>query len=337
MADVKTRVVEGYHHCPVPFTVEIAALTAKYSAFVAGETVHVSMPRADRVDLHHHDLSPPPVHYTEYEDLLSTRPEMAPFWGRIVKWRNNLEAATAANVHRFGVAIDVEGDDDNVREVGRRIAEAMSTWWAAVSAWIEVLHRQDLSRLGPVEPGIKFTDTTLRSRLYTLHGHPIHGEDGAILPVGSSQFGVTWPNYTPISADQLQRCIDYAQLHGPPPDEWLLIRDANSLYAGQDYRRAVLDAGLAAELAVTTLIRIHLTAGNHPDVNGQLNAHRMLGKLCSYWTNDCGGSLPVNFRQRLIERRNAATHAGVQIPEADVQDVIAVAREIVEQATPLPV
>lgn len=337
MADVKTRVVEGYHHCPVPFTVEIAALTAKYSAFVAGETVHVSMPRADRVDLHHQDLSPPPVHYTEYEDLLSTRPEMAPFWGRIVKWRNNFESATAANVHRFGIAIDVEGDDDNVREIGRRIAEAMSTWWAAVSSWIEVLHGQDLSGLGSVKPGIKFTDTTLRSRLHTLNGHPIHGEDGAILPVGSSHFGVTWPNYRPISAEQLQRCIEHAQRHGPPPDEWLLIRDANSLCAGHDYRRAVLDAGLAAELAVTTLIRTHLTATNHPDVNSQLNAHRMLGKLCSYWINTCGGSLPENFRQRLIERRNAATHAGMQIPKADVQDAIAVAREIVEQATPLPV
>ncbi|WP_396911598.1 hypothetical protein [Mycolicibacterium sp.] len=337
MADVKTRVVEGYHRCPIPFTVEIAALTAKYSAFVAGQTLRLALPRADHVDLHHHDLSPPPVHYSEHEDLLSTRPEMAPFWGRVVMWRNNFEAAKAANIHRFGIAVDVEGDDDNVREVGRRIAEAMPTWWAAVSAWIEVLHGQDLSRLGPVEPGIKFTDTTLRSRLYTLHGHPIHGEDGAILPVGSSQFGVTWPNYTSISAKQLQRCIDHAQRHGPPPDEWLLIRDASSLCAGQDYRRAVLDAGLAAELAVTALIRTHLTATNHPDVDGQLRAHRMLGKLCSYWTEECGGALPDDFRQRLIDRRNAATHAGARIPEADVHDAIAVAREIVEQATPLPV
>ena len=142
---------------------------------------------------------------------------------------------------------------------------------------IEVLHGQDLSRLGPVEPGIKFSGTTLWSRLYSLQGHAIR--DGAILPVGSSAIGLVWPNYTPIDAQQLQLCIDHGQQNGPPPSEWLLIRDANSLCAGQDYRRAVLDAGLAAELAVTSLIRTHLTAAGHADIENELRTNSMLGRL----------------------------------------------------------
>jgi hypothetical protein len=334
VAEVETRVVEGYYQCPIPFTVSISALGAEYAAVVAGESVKLRLPSADGVNRFRDELAGPPWHYSERDDLLSSRPELAPFWGRVVRWTENFDAPTAANVRRIGISLVVRGDDDHVRDVGRRIAETMSTWWAAVSAWIEVLHGQDLSRLGPVEPGITFSEATLWSRLYSLHGHPIRA--GAILPVGSSAFGLVCPNYTSIDAQQLQRCIDHGQHRGPPPAEWLLLRDANSLLTGQDYRRAVLDAGLAAELAVTNLIRTHLTAAGHTNIEKELRANSMLGRLCGYWIRKCGGTLPADYQARLIERRNAATHAGAHIPEADVRDAIVVVREILENAAPLP-
>lgn len=334
VADVETRVIEGYFQCPVPFTVSVSALAAEYSAVVAGESLALRLPSADGVSRSRDELSGLPWHYSEREDLLSNRPELAPFWGHVVRWTETFDAPIAANVRRIGISLVARGDDDHVRDVGRRIADATSAWWARVSAWIEVLHGQDLSRLGPVEPGIKFSETTLWSRLYSLHGHPIRA--GAILPVGSSAFGLVWPNYSSIDAHQLQRCMDHAQHQGPPPAEWLLIRDANSLCAGQDYRRAVLDAGLAAELAVTNLIRSHLAAAGHTNIDRELRANSMLGRLCAYWVRECAGTLPTDYRARLIDRRNAATHAGAQIPEPDVRDAIAVAREILDQATPLP-
>ena len=334
MAGVSTRVVEGYFECSVPFTVDIEALSEKYSAIVGGQPLTLRLPSADRVERSHDGLSAPPQHYSEHEDLLSSQPEMAPFWGRVVVWSANFDAPKAANIHRIGISFEVAGDDDLVREAGRRVADAMSVWWAAVSAWIEVRHGQDLSRLGPVEPGIKFSGTTLRSRLYSLQGHPIPG--GHILPVGSSAIRVTWPNYTPIDAQQLQHCIDHTQNHGPPPTEWMLIRDANSLCAGQDYRRSVLDAGLAAELAVTKLIRSHLAAIGHPNTDRELRRNRMLGPLCDYWTRQCRGNLPADYQTRLLKRRNNATHAGTLFAESDVRDAITVARDIVNDATPLP-
>ena len=209
--------IEGYFECPVQFTVDVAALAVEYSAVVGGEALDLKLPSADGVSRYSDELSAPPWHYSEREDLLSSRPEMAPFWGQVVKWTNHFDAPKAANVRRVGISLAVHGDDDSVRETGRRIAEAMPMWWAAVSAWIEVLHGQDLSRLGPVEPGIKFSGTTLWSRLYSLQGHAIR--DGAILPVGSSAIGLVWPNYTPIDAQQLQLCIDHGQQNGPPPSE----------------------------------------------------------------------------------------------------------------------
>ena len=148
---------------------------------------------------------------------------------------------------------------------------------------------------------------------------------------------LAWPNYPPIEADQLQQCITHAEHHGPPPAEMLLIRDANSLCAGHDFRRAVLDAGLTAVLAVTQLITAHLTA------NGErLTASRRscIGIRCSdcrctYWIHHCG-AMPTSYRPRLIDRRNAATHSGHAVPDHDVRDAIAVAVEIVAQTIPLP-
>ena len=92
MAEVETWVVEGYYECPVQFTVGIAALEVEYSAVVAGEALTLRLPSADGVNTSRDELSAPPCYYSEREDLLSSRPELAPFWGRIVKWTANFGA-----------------------------------------------------------------------------------------------------------------------------------------------------------------------------------------------------------------------------------------------------
>ncbi|PJE00949.1 MAG: hypothetical protein CK429_35915 [Mycobacterium sp.] len=329
------RVVEGYFECPVEFVVVVSALAVEYSTVIAGQRLLIRLPSADDVTQGHDELAAPPQHYSDREDLLSGRPELAPFWGRVAVWSENFGAAKAVMVRRFGFTFDLVGDDDHVRTVGARVSEGLPVWWSAVAAWIEVRSGQDLSRLGPTTPGLKFTGASLWSKVYSLHGHPIR--DGHVLPVGSSAMEVVWPDYSPIDARTLQRCIADAESIGPPETEWLLIRDAHSLCRGRDYRRAVLDAGLAAELAVTRLITESLTAaGDHGEaIDRALTRNRGLGLKCRYWVRDCGGQLPPDYKTRLVDRRNAATHAGLALPEADVRDALTVARDIVEQALPL--
>ena len=62
----------------------------------------------------------------------------------------------------------------------------------------------------------------------------------------------------------------------------------------------------------------------------------MLGRLSKYWIEQCSGTLPTDYKARLIDKRNSATHLGSQLSEADARDAITVAREILSQATPLP-
>jgi hypothetical protein len=110
VAEVETRVVEGYFKCPVRFTVDVEALRGKYSAVVGGEPLILRLPSAEGVDRSHDELSAPPLHYSEREDLLSNRPEMAPFWGRIVVWTANFGAPKAGATRQFaGHFLDGDG------------------------------------------------------------------------------------------------------------------------------------------------------------------------------------------------------------------------------------
>jgi hypothetical protein len=331
------RIIEGYFECPVAFTVSVGALREEYNAVVDRLRVTVTLPSAAGTSMNRPDLNSPQWHHPDHDDSLSHRPELAPFWGRVAIGGPDLSAPPkAVTVNRFRIATTTVGDDDHVRDVGRRLAEAMRKWWADVSAWIEILHGQDLSLLGPVEPGLQFSGATLSARLYSLQGHPIRA--GALLPVGPASFGVVWPRHMPIDAEQLQRCISHAEQHGPPSTEWSLVRDANSLCAGQDFRRAVLDAGLAAELAVTHLITGYLTTHGHTaeSIESILDRHMMLGKRCQYWITQCGGVLPADYWSRLIRPRNSATHTGRTPSEPEASEAIAVATKIVAQAFPVP-
>lgn len=331
------RVIEGYYTCDVPFTVTADALDASYTVTLDGHPVTITLPSDTGTGARHEGLAEPTWHYTEHDIPQSRLAGLTPYWGQPARWDGKTNALKAASIRRFRLATETSGDDDHIRAVAFQVAEAIPSWWAAASAWIEVLHGQDLSRLGSVEPGMHFNKTSLWTRLNSHHGHPIFG-GSAILPVGSSNVTVVWPNTTAITATDLQACITHAEHRGAPPSEWLIIRDARSLCAGHDFRRAILDAGLAAELAITELITTHLAMGHAPaDIESILRRYRMLGKRCAYWIDECGGTLPTDYRARLVDRRNDATHAGHTFPDADARDAIAVAADIVEQLRPLPI
>lgn len=167
---------------------------------VGNHKVTITLPAVAGATMHHNELAEPGWHYTEHDIPLSRRTELAPFWGRVVVFETDNRTPKAASINRFRIAFDAAGDDDQVRDLARGIAEAVPVWWKGVSAWIEVLYGQDLSRLGPVEPGIYFTDTALWARLYSLHGHPICG--GHVLPVGSGGFDVV---HAPCRVSRLAR------------------------------------------------------------------------------------------------------------------------------------
>ena len=58
----------------------------------------------------------------------------------------------------------------------------------------------------------------------------------------------------------------------------------------------MLYAGLAAELAVTNLIRTYLADVGHTNIDRELRANSMLGRLCVYRVRECAGTMPTDLR-----------------------------------------
>lgn len=319
------RVIEGYYRCPFPFLVEVDALSEAYPIHVGDHTATLTLPSADGVTCDDPALRAPKWYYPGAPGgPRGMLPEGERSWGAATNW-NHDETPMWVQIEHFRICFEV--DVDATFEGGRAVAEALPGWWATVSAWVEVLYQQDLSGLGPVAPGVHYNGTTLWTASDEV------GND--VVRVGSMMARVNMRRYPAINAADLQRCITIAQAEGPPATAWLVLRDARSFFSGYDFRRAVLDAGLATELAVTQMTSDRLAdKGRSAETSTMLKKNRGLTKLCALWVKE-GGKLPSNYQSRLITRRNDATHKGARISRREAEEAIKVAAAIVDQARPL--
>lgn len=328
-------VVEGYFECPTPFAIATEGLSQQYHARIGGLDTVITLPRIDEnADPHHPRLLAPHWHYRGVTIPQSEIPSAEAFWGNGAIF-NADNTPRAVVVKRIRLAVEDANTDTEKRRAADAIARGVPRWWRLAAAWVEIIHGQDLSRLGPVAPGVHFNGTSFWTQ---FEGD---AERSVVTSVGSQPGRYIMPNYAPLSPNDFQYCLDLATDGLQPADAWLFIRDARSLKSGYDYRRAVLDAGVAAELAVTTLIRRYLASRDVDEAEIeselQLRQHRTLGGRCAYWVNRCGGGLPNDYRPRLIETRNSATHEGFNVTQPQAEEAISVASEIVAQAHPLSV
>jgi hypothetical protein len=118
---------------------------------------------------------------------------------------------------------------------------------------------------------------------------------------------------------------------GPPPTEWLLIRDGRLALRIGLTRRAVIEASTATELAITKLRQHRLTATPGDVVHTLLDGHRMLGKRTALLKRR-GGTIPTGCQPGLIDPRNKATHRGTNPPNNDAREALRIASEFVETA-----
>jgi hypothetical protein len=327
-------VVEGYFVCPIPFAIETGGLLEHYRARIGDRQTIITLPKVDEAASPHRPRLLAPHWYYKGVSISHKAdiPSAEAYWGNGAIF-NADNMPRAVIVKRIRIAVDEVIGDTDKRRVADVVAREMPRWWGLASTWIEIIHGQDLSRLGPVAPGVHFNGTTLWTQL---------DSDVALSQVtyvGAQPGRYSMPDYAPMSVKDFQHCLDLASNDARPTDAWLFIRDARSLKSGHDYRRAVLDAGVAAELAVTTLIRRNLASQGIDEevIEAQLQqrSHRTLGGRCSYWENRCGGQLPNEYRPRLIDTRNAATHEGLTVTRPAAEAAITAATEIVEHAHPL--
>ncbi len=164
-------------------------------------------------------------------------------WGTIGSLRVNGEQYPHyAEVQQCIIHSEIDADDEwEFRNGVSAFGKELDDWWRAFTGWLGIRLVQDFTQLGVTQLSV------LEYGFDAWSGD----EAGQRQTPSGSALTVVRPIPELVTADILRTCADLARKSHEPPTEWLLIRDARSLAIAGQPRRALLDAGTAAELALT--------------------------------------------------------------------------------------
>ncbi|MGY1969008.1 hypothetical protein ACW9HH_32640 [Nocardia gipuzkoensis] len=223
---------------------------------------------------------------------------------------------------------DIDGDDDELHDAAVNIVAAMEAWWMAVSSWLEIVTGQQVSAVSD-DAAVTFRDATSIWTMPADRSEPVPFQMGT--PFGAFRLDTT----VAVSVEVLRHCFALAGSMTMPSPSWMLIRDARSLHRVHQYRRAVIDAGSAAEIATKTLIRENLPASLPPKLAKSL-AGGTLGAALKTLEDSGYSTPPDRYNDRLVKLRNTVIHGEQVVSAEQSTGAIAVAVELVEAAEPLP-
>ncbi|MEU4315162.1 hypothetical protein [Nocardia sp. NPDC024068] len=348
--DGRTRIIEGLLNCDGGFIAAPECLGATFDTLVGGREVTFEAPGLVSETILNSDppeqllfIAEPRWRSFNAAELDERRPwdyfdhrgrvhDKYNSWGTVTVSKIGADGTTTAEsvlIRRFRYYAEVRGGPDDLQIAVRGIGEEIMGWWSLLRAWLEITTTQDLSRtpLSIFDPHAVFFE-----KMWTA------ASDGSveIIPFDEGRFEVNYP-YPARAVDNnlLRWCAEQAANGQRPPLEWQLIRDARRSLQHNELRRSVIDAGTAAELALTRLLDRSLHQLPESVVDALLSKYQMLGQKTQLYRK-FGGTLPSNFQQLLIEPRNRAAHTGAEPSHADAEQALTAATEIVTQASPLP-
>lgn len=232
------------------------------------------------------------------------------------------------------VASDVDEFDSASEDFLRELDE----WWARFTSWVGVLTGQDFVGLGGYPGG------ATRSRAMLTWTGDVHGQRDR------AQYRRYFPpppcegfSISTLRLEDLEACVT-ATGQDSPPAEWVLIRDARALLNAGHIRRAVLDAGTAAELAMAILVDKYLGDARADDAvkKAITESYDNLGAMTRLlgWLRP--KLLPAAVQSDLIQKRNMAIHGRSksgkrwdEITAKEARKAVEIATQIVESAHPL--
>jgi hypothetical protein len=231
-----------------------------------------------------------------------------------------------ARVDRWRIELLIElAAGKAFRNAAWSAVEEIDDWWELFTAWLEIITSHNVST--------RRTSGGIRSE-------PIWIWDSSDLASRrDATVARSWPIYSqstgpPIDGTTLEACMRLAADGEPPPDMWLFIRDARALIARGDYRRAVIDAGTAAELAMTEILDQDLVTTDSALRDALITRSRTLEGRAKLMKELAAGAVPTNFKDDLQIPRNKAAHGGVPQTLASATKALEVAVNLVEQAEP---
>lgn len=258
-------------------------------------------------------MTRPAFEYVDRAVDLSPWIRDSPSWG---KWYLRRGDDGAATISRVGLVIDVGDVTVSKRErVATAIYAAVDDWCALVIDWLEAGLGQAL-RLPSSQGGI---GNSIRPWLWTHDGIErtllYNDQQVGLLSSGGAR-----------AADSaaLRRIFELAAELERPPLAWVLTRDASHHAFRSENRRAVLDAGTAAELALAKALVDYKI--EHPK-RATLGT---LVKLAQEHHVPC----PPRTQNDLVDVRNDAAHRGVEPSPHETAQALTTSATLVELAYP---
>ena len=237
--------------------VQLSALGSILETRIAGHRVELRLPRPplseNGIGLNGGDLTAPPFEHVRDAERLRAwmgSGQSSSTWGQC--YMREPGGGGAAWVQRCALVVPIAEDlpTDRRNSVADEIFGQVDLWRSVVLDWLHTAHRQLLGSYGTPKMG-----HAIQPWLWSHDGHRrvVHYNNPP-LTINVS------PDNSAVDASALQTVLYFAEHGTRPPLAWRLTRDAARQRLAGDHRRAVLDAGTAAELALVELLRQHARA-----------------------------------------------------------------------------
>ncbi|MEV0686853.1 hypothetical protein AB0I35_23585 [Nocardia sp. NPDC050378] len=318
--------LEGSFACGSGFLVTPDCLGQKFRTRTANHELFLTLPvRPDGTEAN--DLRRTPWTYVlegDERDACWSDDE----WGTVAGAAG--ETPIYAHIKRCVVHSQVAANDEvEFKAAAQQFGDELAAWWNSVCDWLDILTLQDFASLKRAQRSILNDSVQMWS-----------GDS-----VGIRKAGISYQIFTGgihqvevLDANQLQAAFDLAARGTRPDAEWLFMRDARSLLNAGEYRRAVIDACTAAELAVTSLIDRKFDDDGTTKVERkrEFGAHHGLFKLTQlHKKRRAFGKLPTRLVEEVGAPRNKAAHKGASLSRNEAETAIGTAAEVVSIAFPL--
>ena len=312
--------IEGFYDWGPGVVVTADCLGRSFLTTLGARPLQITMPTFDGTS-----VVEPPLLFKRPDRWVNVDPPSP--WGELRAWNDSADGTTipaTVCVKRARIVVGINRDefDDSV---GPKLDELLSSWWEALSSWIEIVTGQDLATHGERQPKVP-------QHFHLWTGAP----DGTMKPLSMMFYGKFFPTGISIlTPSGLAACLDAVARGQTPPPEHLHLSDARSLHNDEQWRRAVIDAATAAEVAITSWLDTRL-ANIEPEIKAALLGTPLtLGRLHRLYTR-LGGTLPQDFDRIVVTPRNHAAHRGAALTGVQSEAAIAATAELLNAASPMP-
>ena len=244
------------------------------------------------------------------------------YWGRPMQYPSGI-----SDMHKALVVFEGNSSEDTF-DVGNTLRRTLPKWIEIFSTYVEiytkqVLTEQKIDYSGHDLVDIRYFDTNNRlSQAY---------DDFSYL----SDRNFSTYKFCPLSTEHLKSIMELSSSAKAPPLEYRILLEAYRAISYGDYRKAVIEAASAVEIALTNSIRDEFSKQGINFGDALLKKYRTLGgrfELMKILRIEVANN---DYKALLIEPRNQVVHRG-KTPDPDTTEkVVFFSEELLTRYSPL--